>query len=60
MVTFWAENESYYPLLGSLAIDMLCIPASLAPVERTFPQLGNLFAGEGTGYLTNLERGVSL
>ena len=33
-VTFW--DESQYPLLSPVAIDLLCIPASSAPVERTF------------------------
>ena len=58
-ITFWAENESCYPLLSSLARDMLCIPASLAPVERTFSTaeestiLGNLT-------MQNLEREMLL
>ena len=35
-VTIWLQNESQYPLLSPVAIDLLCIPASPAPVERTF------------------------
>ena len=35
-VMFWLQNESQYPLLSPIAIDLLCIPASSAPVERTF------------------------
>lgn len=30
---FWIENEGTYPLLTSLAFDILSIPASSAPVE---------------------------
>lgn len=26
-ISFWIENEASYPLLSSLAIDILCIPA---------------------------------
>ena len=39
-ISFWIENEAGYPLLSSLAIDILCIPASSAPVERTFSTAG--------------------
>ena len=35
-ITFWVENESSYPLLSAVAIDLLSIPASSAPVEHVF------------------------
>ena len=44
-ISFWTENEANYPLLSSLACDMLCIPASSAPVERTFSTAGESTSG---------------
>ena len=40
---FWVRNETIYPLLSNICTDLLCIPASSAPVERTV-----LTAGEST------------
>ena len=32
-ISFWVNNEAAYPLLSSLAVDSLCIPASSAPLR---------------------------
>jgi len=42
---FWLENESTYPLLASLAYDILSIPASSTPVERLFSTAGLVSSG---------------
>ena len=39
-VKFWMDNESTYSLLSNIAIDLLCIPASSASVERIFSTAG--------------------
>ena len=58
-VTFWISNESIYPLLSSIAIDLLCIPASSAPVERTFSIAGDSTSGRRNRLSdANLEREV--
>lgn len=58
-ITFWLENETKYPLLSSLAIDVLCIPASSAPVERTFSTAGESTSGRRNRLSDkNLEREV--
>ena len=44
-ISFWTENEANYPLLSSLACDMLCIPASSVPVEQHSPQPESLRVG---------------
>ena len=45
-ISFWTEHEANYPLLSSLACDKLCIPASSAPVERTFSTAGESTSGK--------------
>ena len=58
-ITFWIDNEANYPLLSSLAIDMLYIPASSAPVERTFSVAGESTSGKRNRLSDrNLEREV--
>ena len=58
-ISFWIENEAGYPLLSSLAIDILCIPASSAPVERTFSTAGESTSGRRNRLSDkNLEREV--
>ena len=42
---FWTDGENAYPLLASLAYDLLCIPASSAPVERVFSTAGLISSG---------------
>ena len=58
-VTFWIQNESQYPLLSPVAIDLLCIPASSAPVERTFSVATESTAGKRNRLTDkNLEREI--
>ena len=60
-IKFWIEEKMTYPLLASVAVDILTITASSAPVERVFST-----AGESTSYKRNrlahknLEREVLL
>ena len=35
-IEYWLNQQVTYPLLSSVAIDILCIPGSSAPVERVF------------------------
>ena len=58
-ITFWVENESSYPLLSAVAIDLLSIPASSAPVERVFSIAGESTTGKRNRLSDkNLEREV--
>ena len=60
-ITFWIEKEANYPLLSSYATDILCIPASSAPVERTFSTAGESTSGRRNRLSDkNLEREVLL
>ena len=57
--TFWMEQASVYPLLSSVAIDVLSIPASSAPVERVFSTAGESTTGKRNRLSDhNLEREV--
>ena len=40
---FWKEHAILYPLLSVLAFQVLCVPATSAPVERVYTQCGLLF-----------------
>ena len=40
ILDFWVDHEQSYPSLADVAFDVLTIPASSAPDERVFPQLG--------------------
>ena len=40
---FWKEHAILYPELSILAFQVLCVPATSAPVERVFSQSGLLF-----------------
>lgn len=44
-ITFWLKNEGNYPLLSSLANDLLCIPASSTPIKHTFSTAGESTSG---------------
>ena len=37
---WWAQHEGKYPILSSLARNVLCIPATSAPTERLFSYAG--------------------
>ena len=39
-VTFWIEQENIYPLLATLAVEVLTMPASSTPVERIISTAG--------------------
>lgn len=45
-IDFWVENESSYPLLSAVAVDLLCIPATSAPVKCTFSVAGESTTGK--------------
>ena len=42
---FWLKYEKEFPLLSSVAFDILVIPATSAPVERIFSQISYACAG---------------
>ena len=43
---FWIDNETMYPLLASVAMDILTIPGSSAPIERVFSTAGLCTGGK--------------
>ena len=43
---FWINEMKMYPLLSSLAFDILSIPASSAPIERVFSTAGEATSGK--------------
>ena len=43
---FWVKSESLFPVLSKVACDVLVVPASLAPVERTFSIAENACIGK--------------
>ena len=47
-LTFWIEQENMYPLLATLAVEVLTIPASSTPVERVFSTAGESSGGNET------------
>ena len=60
-VFFWTEINQTYPLLSAFAVDILVIPASSAPIERTFSTAGEATAGKRNRFSDqNLEREVLL
>ena len=58
-LVFWVEQKDAYPLLSTLAADIMCAPASSAAVERIFSTAGEATTGK-RNKLThkNLEREV--
>ncbi len=58
---YWLTNRGSYPMLSSMAIDMLSIPGSSAPVERVFATAGESTLGRRNRLCEhNLEREVLL
>lgn len=56
---YWRDNELKYPTLSALASDLLVIPASSAPVERTFSTAGQISSGKRNRLTdANLEREI--
>ena len=45
-IQFWISNKQTYPHIAPLACDLLTIPASSAPVERTFSTAGEVASGK--------------
>lgn len=41
LIFFWKKNAERFPIISSLAIELLCIPASNTAVERLFSYSGN-------------------
>lgn len=39
---FWVEKESEFKLLSPIALDILSVPATSAPVERSFSTAGDV------------------
>ena len=60
-VTFWTNEDVVrnYPLLSVIAVDLLIVPGSSAPVERTFSTAGDAASGKRNRLTDkNLEREV--
>ena len=58
-LSFWVEHQDTYPNLSSLATDILCVPASSAPVERVFSTAGEATSAKRNRLADkNLEREV--
>lgn len=45
-INFWVQQEKDYPLLASLAVDLLSIPGSSAPIEHVFSTTGESSSGK--------------
>ena len=60
-LSFWVEEEKNYPLLSTVALDLLTIPGSSAPIERAFSTAGESTSGKRNRLTAkNLEREVLL
>ena len=54
---FWIHASKSYPLISGTACDILCTPASTAPVERVFSYSGEATKGKRNRLKdSNLER----
>ncbi len=60
-IKFWSERLAEFPLLANIALDILAVPATTAPVERIFSQTG-LCTGDRRDNLSdeNLEMEVMI
>ena len=57
---YWEEVKEY-PLLSTIALDVLAIPASSAPIERVFSTAGDSTSGKRNRLADkNLEREILL
>ena len=60
-IVYWTGQQHNYPLLSSIALDILAIPATSAPVEQVFSTAGESTAGKRNRLSDkNLEREVLL
>ena len=58
---YWLSHQSTFPLLSAIAVDILSIPGSSAPVERVFSVAGESTTGRRNRLSEhNLEREVLL
>ena len=58
-LAFWVDQKELYPLLSALAVDIMCVPGSSAPVERTFSTAGEATTGKRNRLACkNLEREI--
>lgn len=60
-LTYWEDEQNHqrFPLLSALALDLLCMPASSAPIERVFSTAGESSVGKRNRLSDlNLEREV--
>ena len=58
---YWIEIQSRYPLLSKVAVDILVIPVSSAPIERVFSTAGEACIGRRNRLAdSNFEREVML
>lgn len=58
---YWQNQTQEYPLLSSVALDYLTIPASSAPIERVFSSAGESTTGKRNRLAdANLEREILL
>jgi len=60
VITFWSRRQAAYPLLATLAQDLVAAPTSQAYVERVFSVCGWLTAGRRNRLSKNLEMRVFL
>ena len=60
-LAFWESLMQEYPLISSVALDILTIPASSAPIERVFSTAGESTTGKRNRLADqNLEREILL
>ena len=57
---FWKEHTILYPKLSILAFQVLCVPASSAPVERVFKQTTFAFSATSGQAIIRFALNVSL
>ena len=56
---YWVKSEPLFPTLSNVACDVLVVPASSAPIERTFSIAGDACIGKRNRLTNaNLEREV--
>lgn len=60
-ISYWESMTQEYPLISSVALDILSIPASSAPIERVFSTAGESTIGKHNRLADyNLEREIIL
>ena len=59
-INFWVQQEKDYPLLASLAVDLLSIPGTLHLLNVHFPPLVSHPVGNGIACLLKIWRELLL